>query len=263
MRKTNKLLISVDVEEFDIPQEFGGHVPLHEQLSVSHSGLMRVLDLFEKYQVRATFFVTAYWAQHYPELVRQLAKRHEVASHAYYHSNYEPAHLESSRLALTEITGMPVNGFRMPRLKPVSTASLLKAGYLYDASLNPTWLPGRYNNLDKPRTPFTENGLWVMPSSVSPLCRYPVFWLSIKNMPDVVTRHFSNTILRKDRMLSCYFHPWELADLHNYQLPGYIRRVSGNRMLERLNSFLQYLQQKGEFCTHIEWLREQAQDYKL
>lgn len=146
----------------------------------------------------------------------------------------------------------------MPRLKPVSIASLKCAGYLYDASLNPTWLPGRYNNWDKPRTPFRENDFWIIPSSVSPLCRYPVFWLSIKNMPDLVTRHFSNTILKKDRMLSCYFHPWELADLNNYTLPGYIRRVSGNKMQHRLNSFLRYLQQKGEFCTHSEWIREQA-----
>lgn len=258
MSKVNKLMISVDVEEFDIPLEFGGQVPLREQLSVSHDGLMKVLDLFERYQVRATFFITAYWAQHYPELVRQLAARHEVASHTYYHSDFAPEHLESSRLALQDITGMPVYGFRMPRLKPVSTSALKNAGYLYDASLNPTWLPGRYNNWDKPRTPFQEDGLWVMPSSVSPLCRYPVFWLSIKNMPGFVTRHFSNTILRKDRMLASYFHPWELADLSGYTLPGYIRRVSGSKMQQRLNGFLQYLRQKGEFCTHIEWLRDRG-----
>ena len=115
MSKVNRLLISVDVEEFDIPLEFGGQVPLQEQMSVSHDGLMRVLDLFEQYQVRATFFVTAYWAQQYPELIRQLAARHEIASHTYYHSQFEPGHLESSRLALQEITGMPVYGFRMPR----------------------------------------------------------------------------------------------------------------------------------------------------
>lgn len=259
MSKVNRLLISVDVEEFDIPLEFGGQVPPEQQMSVSYNGLMIVLDLFERYQVRATFFITAHWAQRYPELVRQLATRHEVASHAFYHSEFATAHLESSRLALQDITGKPVYGFRMPRLKPVSTTALKNAGYLYDASLNPTWLPGRYNNRDKPRTPFQDNGLWIMPSSVSPLCRYPVFWLSIKNMPGFVTRHFSNTILKKDGMLSTYFHPWELADLKDYTLPAYIRRVSGIKMQERLNSFLQYLQQKGEFCTHVEWLREYEQ----
>ena len=245
----------MDVEEFDIPEEFGGKVSPEEKLTVSHTGLLLALELFERHNVRATFFITAYWAQHYPQLVRKLAEKHEVASHLYYHSEFKLSHLESSRLVLEEICQKPVYGFRMPRLRPVDYVKLKEAGYLYDASLNPTWLPGRYNNFDKPRTPFLKDGMWIMPSSVSPVFRYPVFWLSVKNMPSFVTNHFSRTILKKDHLLSFYFHPWELSELQGYHLPAYVSRISGVKMYKKLDAFLGFLKEKGEFTTHREWLR--------
>ncbi|MBC9934669.1 polysaccharide deacetylase family protein [Chitinophaga qingshengii] len=254
MNQENRILISVDVEEFDIPEEFGRQVPLQEKLEISRKGLQTTLDLFDQYNVRATFFVTAYWAQHYPELIRQVAAKHEIASHAYYHSSFSDADLEGSRLALQEISGQQVRGFRMPRLRKVNMKALKDAGYLYDASLNPTWLPGRYNNRHLPRTMFRDNNMWIIPASVSPLIRYPVFWLSVKNTPLWVTRHFSKTILRKDHYLSFYFHPWELVDIRNYALPSYISRVSGAKMERKMDGFLRFLHQQGRFCAHIDML---------
>lgn len=254
MKPDKKLLISVDVEEFDIPEEFGQQVPLQEKLEVSRRGLERTLELFERYHVRATFFITAYWAQHYPELVRQMAATHEIASHAYYHSSFKESDLESSRLALQEISGQQVYGFRMPRLRQVNMTALKAAGYTYDASVNPTWVPGRYNNWHLPRTLFREKEMWIIPSSVSPICRYPVFWLSVKNAPLWMSRHFSKTILKRDKYLSFYFHPWELAELEGYSLPGYISRMSGNKMRDKMEGFLQFLQQQGQFCAHRDFL---------
>lgn len=263
MKKPKRILISVDVEEFDIPEEFGQQVSLQEKLEISRSGLQATLALFDKYDVRATFFITAYWAQHYPELVRQMAARHEIASHAYYHSSFSDADLEGSRLALQEISGQTVYGFRMPRLRKVNLAALKEAGYLYDASVNPTWLPGRYNNWHLPRTVFKEEDTWIIPSSVSPLIRYPIFWLSVKNMPLWITRHFSTRVLRKDEYLSFYFHPWELTDLKGFGLPAYIRNVSGRKMQQKLEGFLRFLQKQGTFCTHIDMLNEMvASDVK-
>jgi len=256
MHSKKRILISVDVEEFDIPEEFGQQVSLQEKLEVSRRGLMRTLQLFDKYEVRATFFITAYWAQHFPELVRQIAAKHEIASHAYYHSSFCEEDLEGSRLALQEISGRQVTGFRMPRLRPVSEDALVKAGYQYDSSVNPTWLPGRYNNWHVSRTIFRNDQLWIIPSSVSPLVRYPIFWLSVKNAPLWITRHFSRQILRKDPYLSFYFHPWELTDLANYQLPAYIRKVSGDKMCAKLEGFLSFLKTRGEFCTHADLLAQ-------
>lgn len=250
-----KILISVEVEEFDIPEEFGQQVTLQEKLEISRSGLYATLALFDKYEVSATFFITAYWAQHYPELVRKIAARHEIASHAYYHNTFTEADLEGSRLALQEISGQPVRGFRMPLRRKVDISALKNAGYLYDASLNPTWLPGRFNNWRQPRAVFRENDTWIIPSSVSPHIRFPLFWLSVKNIPLWITKHFSRRVLQKDNYLSFYFHPWEMANIDAYALPAYVKRVSGKKMEKKLDGFLRFLQKQGTFCTHANLLQ--------
>ncbi|MCP4408247.1 MAG: polysaccharide deacetylase family protein, partial [Gammaproteobacteria bacterium] len=46
----------------------------------------RILDLFSKYRISATFFVLGWVAERFPQLVREIANRgHEVACHGYSH----------------------------------------------------------------------------------------------------------------------------------------------------------------------------------
>jgi len=83
-----------------------------------------------------------------------------------------------------------------------------------------------------------------------------VFWLSVKNAPLWMSRHFSKTILKRDGLLSFYFHPWELTPLDQYTLPAYIRHVSGVKMQQKLAAFLHFLKKNGKFCTHRQLLNE-------
>lgn len=46
----------------------------------------KTLELLERYQIKATFFVLGWIADQYPEIVRRVAEAgHEVASKGYYH----------------------------------------------------------------------------------------------------------------------------------------------------------------------------------
>ena len=59
----------------------------------------------------------------------------------------------------------------------VDNAAIARAGYRYNSSLNPAFIPGRYMHLDSPRTWFMADGVMQIPASVSPLLRVPLFWL--------------------------------------------------------------------------------------
>lgn len=205
-----KILLTFDVEEFDLPEEYGIYLPKDQQLAISRLGLARVLKLLEKCSVRATIFTTAYYAENNPDQMKALvAGGHKLASHMYFHTDYNPIHLLLSRQKLEDITGHPVFGFRSPRLKPMRTKLLREAGYRYDSSLNPTYLPGRYNNFSQPRTWFEDldNQITILPFSVSPLLRLPLFWLSFKNFPLPLYLWLSRRTLRRDGYLHLYFHP--------------------------------------------------------
>ena len=246
---TPQILISFDVEEFDMPLEYGFTIPSEKQFEIGFNGLEAITPLLNQTDFAATLFTTANFADHFPSSIKALLDKHEIASHTYHHSFFELEHLQSSRVRLEQITGKPVTGLRMPRMKQVPMEAIKNAGYSYDASMNPTWLPGRYNHLHKPRTCFVEEGMLRIPASVSANVRLPLFWLSFKNFPYRYYLHLCKQALQKDGYLSLYFHPWEFVDVTGYGLPAYTTRYAGQELLYRLHQLLNDLKPHGSFNT--------------
>ena len=257
-----RILLSFDLEEFDIPNEYGAALAAAEQLQVTRQGMDRLLPALDQLSITGTFFTTAFYATQNKAQVKELASRHEIASHAFYHSRFSPADIKQSRDTLAEISGQAITGFRMPRLAAVDKAVIRNAGYHYDASLNPTWLPGRYNHLRQPRTLFQKDGLWIMPASVTPILRIPLFWLAFKNLPLSFIKQCSLQVLKQDKYLSLYFHPWEYADLSAYtMMPFYTRKNCGQPLLEKLVDYLTWLQSLASFTSIGNYITEQEKEF--
>ncbi len=250
--RLNSILLSFDIEEFDIPEEYGQNISEQIKLDVSRQGLEKILNILEKTNVRATFFVTAHFALHHQALIHQISEKHEIASHGFYHSKFQVEDLHKSRLVLGELIGKSITGFRMARLQHVDDSDISQAGYKYNSSMNPTYIPGRYNNFFKPRTAYYSGNLLNIPVSVTPLIRFPLFWLSFKNFPLWFIKLASLFTLRHDRYINLYFHPWEFIDISNFNLPGYIKNKSGKVMVDKLNKYIVWLQRQGQFVCFDE-----------
>src|SRR5260221_5340426 len=174
-----RVLVSFDIEEFDMPLEYGKQISLEEQIKVSAEGTKIILSILLENQIKATFFSTVVFASHANDLIHRITDEgHELASHGYYHSEFKDIHLKESRLELEKLSGRPVIGFRMPRMMAVDDQVIKKAGYTYNSSLNPVYLPGRYNNFFKPRTKFVSNGTIQLPASATPFIPFSLSWLS-------------------------------------------------------------------------------------
>lgn len=247
MKMNRQVLLSFDVEEFDMPLEYQFNISVDEQMRIGIEGLNAIMPILET--VPSTLFTTANFANHYPERISKLALSHEIASHTFYHTAYETADLLKSRLRLEEISGQKITGLRMPRMRPVLMEDVKAAGYTYDSSINPTWLPGRYNNFHLPRTVYTENGIKRIPASVSPGIRIPLFWLSFKNMPYALYLKLCRQTIAKDGYICLYFHPWEFTPIEQFGLPGYTRRWCGPILVERLLQLVKDLSKDADFET--------------
>jgi hypothetical protein len=252
------VLLSFDVEEFDMPLEYNFSISPEEQMRVGKKGLNAIDLLLSDPAISATLFTTANFAMQYPESIQQLAGKHEIASHTFYHSDFKNEHLLGSRLQLEKISGQPVTGLRMPRMRAVPMEEVIKAGYTYDSSINPTWLPGRYNNLHLSRTIYRDNGMIRVPASVSPLLRIPLFWLSFKNLPYAIFKLLALQTLKKDGYLCLYFHPWEFTDIENYGLPGFTKKLNGQPLLDRLYRLLSDLKKEAELISMHSFVNEKG-----
>jgi peptidoglycan/xylan/chitin deacetylase (PgdA/CDA1 family) len=242
------ILLSFDIEEFDMPLEYQTDISFDDQIRISIDGTNLILDLLKKHQIKATFFSTVVFAENAPEIIKRVVNEgHELASHTYYHSRFEDEHILQSKLRLEELSGAKVLGFRMPRMYPVKNELLAAAGYTFNSSLNPTYLPGRYNHFKEKRTYFTKENVLQIPASVSPIIRFPLFWLAFHNLPLRIYQYLCAKTHQKDGYLNLYFHPWEFTDLSNkkrFGLPSYVSRNSGLQMEKRMDTFITNMKAK-------------------
>ncbi len=249
------ICLTFDLEEFDLPLEYKQQITNEKQFEVTVQGMQALLPLLEKYKVQATFFTTANFAQNNPALIKRLSQQHEIASHSFFHSSFETDDLKKSKEVLEEISGTQITGFRMPRMLEVNQNDLLEAGYAYDSSLHPTWIPGRYNHFSESKTIYKKNGLIIFPASVSPFFRTPLFWLSFKNFSSKKYSTLVQKCLTGYGYANIYMHPWEFADLSPYKLPSYIAK-NQNHMTDKLGHFLEHFKDKAQFISINNFLKQ-------
>jgi peptidoglycan-N-acetylglucosamine deacetylase len=110
-------------------------------------GLPRVLDLMDKHNLKATFFVPAVSDILQPQIIPSILakKRHEIGAHGWIHEDLAqlPNEAEEKRLLdqsieyLTKTVGKKPVGFRSPgaNFSPYSIKLLKEAGFLYESTL--------------------------------------------------------------------------------------------------------------------------------
>lgn len=110
------------------------------------TGGARILRVLDRQQVRATFFVPGYTAEHWPDTVRSVRDAgHEIGHHGYLHEGAHSAPdevTEERRLlrgleALGTVLGIRPVGYRAPmwELSDRLPALLARHGFLYDSGL--------------------------------------------------------------------------------------------------------------------------------
>lgn len=248
------ILLSFDTEEFEVPREHGVDISLKEGMEVSVEGTNRILDVLKQNHVRATFFCTGNFAENAPEVMERIMQEgHEIACHGVDHWQPKDTDFEMSKQIVERVTKRQVYGYRQPRMFPVSDSEIARVGYHYNSSLNPAFILGRYMHLTAPRTWFIKDGVMQIPASVTPWIRFPLFWLSLHNLPESLYHWLVRRTLKHDGYFVTYFHPWEFFDLKahpEYNIPFIIRNHSGHEMVQRLDRLIKMLlEHQQEFIT--------------
>ena len=157
-------IMSVDLEDYfcDLPFEEWSK---YESRVVGNTEM--ILDLFEKYEVKSTFFVLGYIAEQFPDLIKKIsALGHEIASHSYAHIDLRKVSKEKfeddfikSKNILEKITGKKVQGFRAPffsiNKNNYWVFEILSKNISYDSSIFPVktqlyGIPNAPRNIYKP-----------------------------------------------------------------------------------------------------------------
>lgn len=259
------ILLSFDTEEFDVPREHGVDFSLEEGMKVSVVGTNRILDCLKANGVKATFFCTANFVKCAPDVIQRIMDEgHEVACHGCDHWRPQATDVEISKQVVEQATRRKVYGYRQPRMFPVSDTEIARMGYHYNSSLNPAFIPGRYMHLRAPRTWFMKDGVMQIPASVTPIIRFPLFWLALHNLPEWLYHMMVRRVVNHDGYFVTYFHPWEFYELKEhpeFKMPFIIKNHSGMAMAGRLDRLIKMLKGRGEtFVTFEEFVQLKKKD---
>jgi polysaccharide deacetylase family protein (PEP-CTERM system associated) len=224
-----KNVMTVDVEDWFCVYNLSRLIPYAEWDNCEsrvERNTTRLLDLFGKHQVEATFFVLGWVADRFPDLVREIERRgHEVATHGYSHrllTFMEPAEFRVDLLRSLEVlakaTKQEVRGFRAPSFsvteKTLWAVDILKeSGIQYDSSVFPAQFHPDYGMADANLLPYQlTEGVIELPMSVAevfgrkiPCCGGGYFRL----YPYRLTRWLMQRCNEQGRPVIFYLHPWE------------------------------------------------------
>ena len=262
--------LSVDLEEYYHGMEFeaalgpdrGRHLPSRVEWSTG-----RVLDVFARNNVRATFFAVGVVAEAHPELIRRIAGAgHEIACHGYAHELvYEigpdrfRSDLRRARVAIEDATGCAVRGYRAPSYS-ITKASLwalpilVEEGFEFDSSIFPVRHP-RYGIPDFSRWPvrleFGDGrsirefplttlslGLFNLPLAGGAYLRF---------LPPALFRWGFARLEAAGRPTVLYTHPWEVDPEQPRQPVGLRVRVNHYHNLDATAARLGALLERFEF----------------
>ena len=81
------------------------------------------------------------------------------------------------------------------------------------------------------------------------MVRFPLFWASFHLLPLPLYLAACRLLMAWDGVLTLYFHPWELSELEEKEIPLWIRHRSRARRIERMEKLIRFLREYGEFRT--------------
>ena len=164
-------------------------------IKVWKEGLPALLDIYDEFGVKATFFYIANYAKKYPDIVRMVqAQGHEIACHGLTHRHdkafdsmpYEEQleHLKTAKAILEDISGEEVVSFRSPalRVNKDTPRALAESGFLFDSSVAPQRMDmfmslgskGKLQWFGAPRVPYHTSPDNLARKGDSPITEVPV-----------------------------------------------------------------------------------------
>lgn len=229
-RKANAM--TVDVEDYFQVEAFFPHISRTawdgRECRVE-ANVERILELFARKGVTATFFTLGWIASRYPKMVRRIVENgHELASHGLSHVRADQQSrvqfmddVSQAKALLEDIGGTVVRGYRatsfsITRRNLWALNSLEEAGYRYSSSTHP--IPhDLYGIPEQPRFafyPFEDSKFVEIP--VTTVRKFGRNWPAggggyFRLLPyGVFKRNLQSVQKHENQPCTFYFHPWEI-----------------------------------------------------
>ncbi len=280
-------ILSVDVEDYFQVEAFAGSVSReswNQWPSRVVANTQRVLDLFDEYNAKATFFFVGWVAEQFPQLVREVQSRgHELACHSYWHRtvySLSPdefrADTRQAKRVIEEAAGAAVLGYRAPSWSITKSCLwaldiLAEEGFTYDSSIYPIH-HDLYGVPGAKRFPYTHacgNGLELREFPPATLrfagTNFPVAGGGyLRIFPSAFTESAFRTFEKNyGERVVVYLHPWEV-DPDQPRIHGPLKsRLRHYTSLRRMENKLSAILSRHKFQRFSDVLADEVPEDRI
>ncbi len=255
-----KNIFTVDLEEWFVVEILSSRYTKKEWDKLSSTVVddsLILLEILNRHDVKATWFVLGWVADKYPELIQEISYAgHEIACHSFYHRRVDQLTKEDFIIdtkqaisVLMKAIGHAPFGYRAPswsinNLNSWAFEALADLGFLYDSSVFPI-KHDIYGWADGPRRDFKmqfENGKTLVEL---PATTYSLFGKNVpvagggyfRHSPYWYSKMIVKSLNKSQQPAIFYIHPWEV----NPNLP----KIEGLSTLQKFRTY-----SSTELLTH-------------
>jgi hypothetical protein len=203
----------------------------------------KLCEILLKREAKLTAFVVGRILDERHEVINKLTQfGTDFALHSYSHNLVGDQDTEEevkrSKKSYENYFGQAPLGYRAPqgRISKAHFKVLREQGFVFDASVIPSWRPGIYSNLTSPLHPYCVESVLEIPFSVIPRIRLPLIMSYIKLLGRAYT--FLMSIFGLPHIVVFDFHLHDLFKTESFEkLPMKYRIIHNRNASEALGLF--------------------------
>jgi hypothetical protein len=202
--------------------------------------ILRILDIHD---VKATFFIEVSIVKKLQNLIKAISSQgHEIA---FYHNNSPLHEIEETKKFAQEFLERQIRGIRQKdNLLPKESLKMMEFNYISNIDNANILFP--FKRLKRNTEIHEENGLSIVPESISPYSQLPYNDFVFQMLPMKYYRNMVFETLKNDEFVLIYLNAWQFTDFktHKFKIPFYRKLNSGKKMEDKLGVLLTWINEK-------------------
>ncbi len=214
-----------------------------KRLEIVQENTRSILRILDHHNVKASFFIEVSLAEKSENLIKAIsAYGHEIA---FYNKDSEFEKIDEVKQNVEAILEKPIKGIRQKGHK-ISQNKLKMLEFNYVSNIDNANILFSFKRLQRSTDIIEENGLSIVPESISPYSQLPYNDFVFQVLPMKYYQNMVLETLKNDDFVLIYLDLWQFTNIEKYpfKLPFYRKINMGKKMQDKLEEFLLWVNDK-------------------
>lgn len=237
------ILLTFNIVNLDSDLKNGVEISADERLKITHDNTKSILRILDLHDIKASFFIEVSLVDKSQNILKAIsAHGHEIA---FYNINSSISEIDSAKKNIEQFLEKQIRGIRQKDFK-ISESELKLLEFNYVSNIDNADILFSFKRLKRTTEITEENGLSIVPESISPYSQLPYNDFVFQVLPMGFYQNMVVETLKNDDFVLIYLDIWQFTNIEKYafELPFYRKYNLGKKMEDKLEAFLSWINEK-------------------